>query len=82
MVLLGYAADFFHGAVCRACGPPGQACRRQLPNVSGFYIALQRVGNESDHVPPRKLLAVDYFGAVLTLAGCTLVLLPLIWVRP
>ncbi|OSX61679.1 hypothetical protein POSPLADRAFT_1046967 [Postia placenta MAD-698-R-SB12] len=26
-----------------------------------------------------KLLAVDYFGAVLTLAGCTLVLLPLIW---
>ncbi|CCM02944.1 uncharacterized protein FIBRA_05059 [Fibroporia radiculosa] len=27
----------------------------------------------------RKLLAVDYFGAALTLTGCTLVLLPLIW---
>ncbi|KAH9944596.1 MFS general substrate transporter [Amylocystis lapponica] len=27
----------------------------------------------------RKLLAVDYLGAVLTLAGCTLVILPLIW---
>ncbi|KDQ56248.1 hypothetical protein JAAARDRAFT_132785 [Jaapia argillacea MUCL 33604] len=27
----------------------------------------------------RKLLAVDYVGAVLTLVGCTLVLLPLIW---
>ncbi|PCH35751.1 MFS general substrate transporter [Wolfiporia cocos MD-104 SS10] len=27
----------------------------------------------------RKLLAVDYLGALLTLAGCTLVLLPLIW---
>ena len=28
----------------------------------------------------RKLLAVDYLGAALTLAGCTLVILPLIWV--
>ncbi|OCH93462.1 MFS general substrate transporter [Obba rivulosa] len=27
----------------------------------------------------RKLVAVDYLGALLTLAGCTLVLLPLIW---
>ncbi|KII90650.1 hypothetical protein PLICRDRAFT_107434 [Plicaturopsis crispa FD-325 SS-3] len=27
----------------------------------------------------RKLMAVDYFGAGLTLVGCTLVLLPLIW---
>ncbi|EMD33190.1 hypothetical protein CERSUDRAFT_68238 [Gelatoporia subvermispora B] len=27
----------------------------------------------------RKLFAVDYLGALLTLAGCTLVLLPLIW---
>ncbi|KNZ72287.1 hypothetical protein J132_04081 [Termitomyces sp. J132] len=26
-----------------------------------------------------KLLAVDYIGAILTLAGCTLVILPLIW---
>lgn len=28
----------------------------------------------------RKLLAVDYLGAGLTLVGCTLVILPLIWV--
>ncbi|KZT03957.1 MFS general substrate transporter [Laetiporus sulphureus 93-53] len=27
----------------------------------------------------RKLLAVDYLGAALTLAGCTLVILPIIW---
>lgn len=27
-----------------------------------------------------KLLVVDYFGAMLTLIGCTLILLPLIWV--
>ncbi|KAH9485879.1 Efflux pump dotC [Psilocybe cubensis] len=27
----------------------------------------------------RKLLVVDFFGAVLTLVGCTLVILPLIW---
>jgi len=27
-----------------------------------------------------KLLVVDYFGATLTLGGCTLILLPLIWV--
>ena len=26
-------------------------------------------------------MAIDYFGAVLTLAGCALLLLPLIWVR-
>lgn len=29
----------------------------------------------------RKLLAVDYVGVVLTLSGCALVILPLIWVR-
>lgn len=34
----------------------------------------------SDTTRCRKLLAVDYLGAALTLAGCTLVLLPLIWV--
>ncbi|KAF7358961.1 MFS drug transporter [Mycena sanguinolenta] len=28
----------------------------------------------------RKLLAVDYVGTLLTLAGCTLLMLPLIWV--
>jgi hypothetical protein len=28
-----------------------------------------------------KLLAVDYVGTLLTLAGCTLLMLPLIWVR-
>jgi hypothetical protein len=28
----------------------------------------------------RKLLAVDFVGAGLTLVGCTLVVLPLIWV--
>jgi hypothetical protein len=28
-----------------------------------------------------KLLAVDYIGALLTLAGCALFILPLIWVR-
>ena len=28
----------------------------------------------------RKLAVVDYFGTALTLAGCTLVILPLIWV--
>lgn len=26
-------------------------------------------------------MVVDYLGAALTLAGCTLLLLPLIWVR-
>ena len=31
--------------------------------------------------PRRKLLAVDYLGAVLTLIGSVLILLPLIWVR-
>ncbi|KAJ7196484.1 MFS general substrate transporter [Mycena pura] len=29
-----------------------------------------------------KLRAVDYVGTLLTLAGCTLLMLPLIWVRP
>ena len=29
----------------------------------------------------RKLAVVDYLGTALTLAGCTLVILPLIWVR-
>lgn len=29
---------------------------------------------------PRKLLIVDYVGCALTLGGCALVLLPLIWV--
>ena len=28
----------------------------------------------------RKLLVVDYMGVLLTLIGCTLVMLPLIWV--
>ena len=28
----------------------------------------------------RKLLAIDYVGTALTLSGCTLVILPLIWV--
>lgn len=28
----------------------------------------------------RKLMVVDYLGAALTLTGCTLLLLPLIWV--
>ncbi|KIP08655.1 hypothetical protein PHLGIDRAFT_365365 [Phlebiopsis gigantea 11061_1 CR5-6] len=27
----------------------------------------------------RKLMVIDYFGAILTLAGCALLLLPLIW---
>ena len=30
----------------------------------------------------KKLAAVDYLGTVLTLGGCALVILPLIWVRP
>lgn len=29
----------------------------------------------------RKLLAIDYVGTALTLIGCTLVILPLIWVN-
>lgn len=29
----------------------------------------------------KKLAVVDYLGTVLTLGGCTLVILPLIWVR-
>ena len=28
----------------------------------------------------KKLAVVDYFGTALTLAGCTLVILPIIWV--
>ena len=28
----------------------------------------------------RKLRAIDYLGAALTLAGCALIILPLIWV--
>ena len=28
----------------------------------------------------RKLLAIDYIGVVLSLIGCTLIILPLIWV--
>ena len=31
--------------------------------------------------PYRKLLAIDYLGAILTLIGSVLILLPLIWVR-
>ena len=30
----------------------------------------------------KKLLAIDYIGTGLTLSGCTLVILPLIWVGP
>ncbi|TFK50730.1 MFS general substrate transporter, partial [Heliocybe sulcata] len=40
-----------------------------------FVLQLKRV--EGDMC--RKLLAVDYIGAALTLIGCTLVLLPVIW---
>lgn len=29
----------------------------------------------------QKILLIDYLGAFLTLGGCVLVLLPLIWVR-
>lgn len=34
-----------------------------------------------DNLCGSKLLAVDYVGVVLTLSGCALVILPLIWVR-
>lgn len=42
-----------------------------------------RVTSRDTLTPPpyRKLLVIDYFGCVLTLGGCALVLLPLIWVR-
>ncbi|KZP14152.1 MFS general substrate transporter [Athelia psychrophila] len=40
-----------------------------------FALPLKRVQGDIK----RKLLAIDYLGAALTLAGCTLIILPLIW---
>ena len=42
-----------------------------------FILPLKRVEGDIR----RKLAAVDYVGTALTLGGCTLVMLPLIWVR-
>jgi hypothetical protein len=41
-----------------------------------FCIPLKPVHGDMKH----KLLVVDYLGTVLTLGGCSLILLPLIWV--
>ncbi|TFK32425.1 MFS general substrate transporter [Crucibulum laeve] len=40
-----------------------------------FVLPLKRVEGDIR----RKLLAIDYLGAGLTLGGCTLIILPLIW---
>lgn len=41
-----------------------------------FILPLKRVEGDMK----KKLAAVDYVGTALTLGGCTLVILPLIWV--
>ncbi|KZP33638.1 MFS general substrate transporter [Athelia psychrophila] len=43
--------------------------------VIHFALPLKRVQGDMK----RKWLAIDYLGAALTLAGCTLIVLPLIW---
>ncbi|KAF9238660.1 MFS general substrate transporter [Melanogaster broomeanus] len=54
-----------------------------LKPVEGDVKRQARIRDCSTHVIlwpiPRKLLAIDYLGAALTLLGSTLVILPLIW---
>lgn len=62
---------------CRTTQTSSQTCRRPYPPV-GPTSELQR--RETSDRPFRKLLAIDYVGVLLTLIGCTLLILPLVWV--
>ena len=53
-----------------------EACAWRYTTVQYYF---RSVTMSSNFPFDRKLLAVDYFGAGLTLVGCTLIILPLIW---
>ena len=76
VVFLGQSS---HLVVCHLC-----CCLRTSTQASGGQceeVCLTSPPLVDPLTPCRKLLAVDYLGAVLTLIGSVLILLPLIWVR-
>lgn len=82
-MLIHYGVVVFLGqssylVVCHLCcylHTSTQASGRQCKKVG-----LRSTPFVDPLTPCRKLLAVDYLGAILTLVGSVLVLLPLIWV--
>ena len=74
VVFLGQSS---HLVICHLCRlrTSTQACRGQYEGVS-----LESVVFVDPLTPCRKLMAVDYLGAILTPIGSVLIVLPLIWV--
>ena len=77
MVLLDLHSDLNFCCGSRCFRPPFETRHRQYEKVSRMYSCPL---SSSDERGDRKLLAVDFIGAALTLAACALLLLPLIWV--
>ena len=75
VVFLGQPSHLVICHLCRRLRTSPQAGGRQREEV-----CLQSFPIVGPLTSCRKLLAVDYLGAVLTLIGSVLILLPLIWV--
>lgn len=58
------------------CSSPESRDRKRKAVRSPVIIIL--IGQLTSD--PRKLMTIDYIGTALSLGGCTLVMLPLIWV--
>jgi hypothetical protein len=77
VVLLGDASIVFCLNNCCYFHPSTKTCHWRLQIVRPSSALCSPLSHEHD----RKLKAIDYLGSILTLVGCGLIILPLIWVH-
>lgn len=76
VVLLDYDTNLLVCHCRRHVHSTAQECRRRYPQVRRSTCSPASLSEY--HY--RKLLAIDYVGTALVLSGCTLIMLPLVWV--